>query len=73
MSIKPNKKLEASELGIALEIYRQKYEVFRHLDRLRWQLPTIALPAGGVVLGLANNGNDWPYWWALMLCLFRRC
>lgn len=67
MIIEPNKLLRAGEREIALEIYRQKYEVFRHFDRLRWQLPTIALPAGGAVLGLATDDLGWPDWWALIL------
>ncbi len=59
--------MKTGKQEIAIEIYRQKYEIFRHLDRLRWQLPTIALPAGGAVLGLASNGEGWPNWWALLL------
>jgi hypothetical protein len=59
--------MKSGQREIALEIYRQKYEIFRHFDRLRWQLPTIALPAGGAVLGLASDEVGWPVWWALLL------
>lgn len=67
MKIEPNKNLKSGEREIALEIYRQKNEIFRHFDNLRWHLPAIVLPASGAVLGLARNGKDWPHWWALLL------
>ncbi|WP_147372704.1 hypothetical protein [Henriciella mobilis] len=41
-----------------LEIYRQRYEAFRHLDKLRWQMFQIAVAGGPAVLafGLSEGG-----------------
>ena len=36
-----------------VEIYRQKYENFRHFDRLRWQMPGIALAIGAGVVAVS--------------------
>lgn len=44
------------------EIYRQKYENFRHFDKLRWQMPGIALAIGaGVVAVAVRQGTPPPY------------
>ncbi len=49
-----------------LEIYRQRYETFRHLDKLRWQMLQIAVAAGSVVLAFSRDGSSSPGWWALL-------
>lgn len=36
-----------------IEIYRQKYENFRHFDKLRWQMPGIALAIGAGVVAVS--------------------
>lgn len=50
-----------------LEIYRQKYEVFRHLDALRWQIPTFMLGAGTLVLAFAAEPNKPPARWSFFV------
>lgn len=46
-----------------LEIYKQRYETFRHLDKLRWQMLQIAIAAGSIVLALGKDGSTKPGWW----------
>jgi hypothetical protein len=57
-----------------LEIYRQKYDVFRHLDNLRWQVPTVVVSAASVLLGLGQGSQSSPTGWSLsiagLLCFF---
>jgi len=49
-------------------IYQERYETFRHLDRLRWQLPTLALTGGSIFLSLSTTSVDpIPPWWAILL------
>jgi len=36
-----------------IEIYKQKYENFRHFDKLRWQMPGIALAISAGVVALS--------------------
>jgi len=67
MLIKPNSALDTAEREIALEIYRQKYENFRHFDRLRWQSPGVGLATGSAVLALAREADGLPAWWALVI------
>ena len=52
----------------ALEIYKQRYETFRHLDRLRWQLVqlTVAIfTATALVIRLTSGQIEW--WFTLAL------
>ena len=49
-----------------VEIYRQRYETFRHLDRLRWQMLPVAGGAGAVILAFARQGAT-PEWWAFVI------
>lgn len=53
-----------------LEIYRQRYEVFRHLDTLRWQLFQTAIATAGIVMALGKDsiaaGSTW-FWGAIAL------
>lgn len=48
-----------------LEIYRQRYETFRHLDRLRWQMLQIGV--GVCSLGILAFARSFPEsdWWIL--------
>jgi hypothetical protein len=49
-------------------IYQQRYETFRHLDKLRWQSPAIALAGGSALLGLSKpQGASLPPWWAILV------
>ena len=45
-----------------IEIYKQRYETYRHLDRLRWQMLQIAVGAGSLILAFARGGCE-PDWW----------
>lgn len=48
-----------SQTSKNIEIYKQKYENFRHFDRLRWQAPGIAFAiAAGVVAFSAREGTS---------------
>ena len=48
-----------------LEIYQQRYNTFRHLDSLRWQMLQTALATSGVVLAFGKDSNlannSWPW------------
>lgn len=46
-----------------LEIYKQRYETFRHLDKLRWQMLQIAIATGAVVLAFGSGASTKPEWW----------
>ena len=48
-----------------LEIYRQRYETYRHLDRLRWQMLPIAGGAGAAILAFARYRSE-PEWWVFL-------
>ena len=57
-----------------IEIYKQRYETYRHLDRLRWQILQIAVGVGTLTLAFAREDYS-PAWWVLtivglMLLLF---
>lgn len=49
-----------------LEIYRQRYETFRHLDKLFWQMLQIAIAAGSIILAFGDGESSEPEWWALI-------
>ena len=54
-------------------IYQQRYEVYRHLDRLRWQMMQIGITAGSIALtfGSKTVGNpEWWVWLAVGIVLF---
>ncbi len=55
------------ELEMSLEIYRQKYEVFRHFDNLRRHLPTFTLGAGTLLLAFATGKDQAPSWWSYVV------
>ena len=48
-----------------LEIYKQRYATFRHLDRLRWQLLQISVGVISLALVFTANSSVSPAWWAL--------
>ena len=48
-----------------LEIYRQRYETYRHLDRLRWQMLPVAAGAGAAILAFARYRSE-PVWWVFL-------
>lgn len=52
-----------------LEIYKQRYETYRHLDRLRWQMFQISVGAGSLALAFARDGSasTSPSWWAFIV------
>lgn len=62
----PNAALNDAQRQVALEVYRQKYETYRHLDRLRWQTPAI-LFAAAAIIGVTTEKGDSPSWWVLLL------
>lgn len=49
-----------------VEIYKQRYETYRHLDRLRWQMLQIAVGAGSLILAFARGGCK-PDWWVFVV------
>ena len=64
---------QKNKLEIYLELYKQRYDTFRHLDRLRWQMFQIAALTAAFVLGFKGTPADlsW-YSWAgigLVFCL----
>lgn len=72
--VKENKKKDDRTIKInpiskeaELEIYRQKYEVFRHFDNLRWQIPTLCISAGSLVIGFAAVKDSKPAWWSFII------
>ena len=40
-----------------IEIYKQRYETFRHFDRLKWQMFQIAITVGPITLAVAEKYN----------------
>ncbi len=49
------------------EIYRQRYETFRHLDRLRWQMLQIAIAAGSLSLAIGRGTEAKPQGWMFVI------
>ena len=47
-----------------LEIYKQRYETFRYLDRLRWQMLQIAVIVGSLILAYGKDESE-PARWVL--------
>jgi len=45
-----------------LEIYKQRYETFRYLDRLRWQMLQIAVIVGSLILAYGKEGSEPARW-----------
>lgn len=45
-----------------LEIYKQRYETYRHLDRLRWQMVQISVAvftATALIIRVSNGNIEW--------------
>ncbi len=49
-----------------VEIYNQRYETFRHLDRLRWQMLQIGIAAGSILIAFSDDSGGKIVWWALL-------
>lgn len=47
------------------QIYTQRYETYRHLDRLRWQMFQLAVVMGSGVLAFGKATEAAPEWWVL--------
>lgn len=52
-----------------IEVYRQRYETYRHLDRLRWQMLQIAVGGSSLILAFAR-GDSKAHWWVLAVAGF---
>jgi len=50
-----------------LEIYKQRYDTYRYLDRLRWEMLQIAVGAGSLILAFGKERSSGPDWWALCI------
>ena len=46
-----------------IEIYRQRYETYRHLDKLRWQMLQITVAIGSIFALILRTTNGAPEWW----------
>ena len=57
-----------------LEIYKQRYDTYRHLDRLRWQIFQVAVGAGTLTLAFARGAGKLDWWVftivGIKLCIF---
>lgn len=49
-----------------LEVYRQRYETFRHLDKLRWQMVQISVATAPIILAFGAKQNGAPAWWVYL-------
>lgn len=45
-----------------IEVYKQRYETYRHLDRLRWQMLQIAVGGSSLILAFARGDNEADRW-----------
>ncbi|MGR3290042.1 MAG: hypothetical protein ACU0C9_02435 [Paracoccaceae bacterium] len=45
------------------EVYRQRYETFRHLDKLRWQMLQILVAIGTATALVLRATPGAPEWW----------
>ena len=48
-----------------VEIYRQRYETFRHLDKLHWQMLHISIAAGAAAAALTTSSFISSIWWPI--------
>ena len=46
-----------------VEVYKQRYETFRHLDKLRWQMIQIAAPTVAGILAIGVQQSLTGLWW----------
>ena len=51
----------------ALEVYRQRYETFRHLDNVRYQAQNLAVVFVSALIAGLSSGNIKLEWWAFGL------
>lgn len=47
-----------------IEIYRQRYETYRHLDKLRWQMLQISVAVAPLVLAFSVRNDQPPPVWS---------
>lgn len=54
------------------EIYKERYETFRHLDKLRWQMLQLSVAAGSAVLAFGDvvTGSSADWKWAVTGFIF---
>ena len=50
-----------------IEVYRQRYETFRHLDRMRYQLLQILVALGAAIAIFFRFNPNPVEWWILIL------
>lgn len=50
-----------------LEIYRQRYETFRHFDKLRWQMLQILVAVASATAFILRSTSGPIEWWFLSL------
>jgi len=51
----------------AVEVYRQRYETFRHLDKLRWQMLQILVAIGTATTLILRSTSGPLAWWFFVL------
>ena len=49
-----------------LEVYKQRYETFRHLDRLRWQMLQISVAVAPLIIAFGARTDAGPVWWVMV-------
>ena len=49
-----------------VEIYRQRYETFRYLDNLHWQMLHISIAAGAAAAALTTSSFINSIWWPIL-------
>lgn len=50
------------------EVYQQRYETYRHLDQLRWQVVQIGVATASAIFAFSEKSNSSISWWALVAC-----
>ncbi len=54
----------------SVERYRQRYETWRHLDKIRYQIIQLAIGMGGAIaLVIRATGTDIPFWLLTILAI----
>lgn len=53
-----------------IEVYKQRYETFRHLDKLRWQMLQILVAIGSAFALIIRVTPDRQNWWLLLIIGF---
>ena len=50
------------------EVYQQRYETYRHLDQLRWQVVQVGVATASAIFAFSEKNNSSISWWALVAC-----